>query len=529
MSAPADPHPLSDGLSSESLSTSGVDYLIEQRQWLESVLDLLPAPMLLIEPARAKVTFSNQAAKSTASLFAAVQDQPAPRDYLCDADGNRLDPSQGPIARLARGERLRSLELQWCRPDGTRSLIVNADYLPAMHGHERVAVLLYQDITQQKQVEDDLRRANQGKDALLAMLGHELRNPLAAITSAAELIELLDPTDADFSRAREVLSTQIQHLVRLVDDMLDVSRLSSGKIRLCRETLDLRDVLQLSVQACQAVIEARRHELTIELPTEPMLVEGDSARLEQVFVNLLVNAAKYTDEGGRIAIVGELTAERAITRIRDNGIGITPELLPQIFELFRQLKPSLHRAEGGLGIGLSVVKNLVELHGGSVAAYSEGLNRGSEFIVRLPRSTKSAVVSTDGPSGELVADKYSSPLKVLVVEDNPDIAHTLVALIRHLGHTVQLASDGFSALAMARDWSPDAAFVDIGLPTMSGLDLARAFRSDDRLASVFLVALTGFGQAEDRRRSLEAGFDEHLVKPLNFSHLQQALARVPRR
>jgi two-component system CheB/CheR fusion protein len=374
-----------------------------------------------------------------------------------------------------------------------------------------------------QRVEEVLRRANAARDALLAMLGHELRNPLAAITSANELLGLLDPADPEFGAAREILHTHVQHLVQLVDDLLDVSRLNSGKIQIRRDTLDLRDVVRQAISTCEPAIRARGHQLVLEMPAEPMHVAGDAARLEQVFVNLLSNAAKYTDEGGRLTVVGALTASEAVVCVRDNGIGVRVDLLPQVFDLFRQLSPSLHRAEGGLGIGLSIVKNLVEMHGGTVIAQSEGPGRGSQFTVRMPRlwQTDLAILPPDraNPPVAISAGK----LRVLVVEDNPDIAHAMSALIRHLGHEVEVAHDGSAALAAAAVFLPQVAFVDIGLPGVSGLQLAETFRRDDRLRSAFLVALTGFGQSEDRRRSLAAGFDEHLIKPLSFERLQQAL------
>jgi PAS domain S-box-containing protein len=510
---------------SENRLREAADYLVEQRQWLESVLNLLPMPMLLIDPASAKVTFSNQAARQTAPAFEHRRSDDTGAGQLCDACGLPLSEAEAPVARVSRGERLRGFEVRLQHADGARSLVLHSESLPAMHSHEQMAVLLYQDITDQKQVEADLRRANQAKDALLAMLGHELRNPLAAITSAAELLELLDAADPEFGKSRQILQTHIQHLVQLVDDMLDISRLTGGKIRIRREALDVREVVKQSIQTCESVIDERRHHLSVEMPEEPIPVEGDAARLEQVFVNLLTNAAKYTEQGGQIAVVAELNETEAVVRVRDNGIGIRADLLPQVFELFRQLNPSLHRAEGGLGIGLNIVKNLVELHGGTVSATSEGPHRGSEFVVRLPRMTQPSHSSRHGSPTAPVAAARHAPLRVMVVEDNADIAHSMVALVRHLGHEVELAHDGTAALELAQRFSPHVALFDIGLPGMNGLELAQAFRQDDQLRSAFLVALTGFGQSEDRRRSLEAGFDEHLVKPLSFARLQQLLNR----
>jgi CheY-like chemotaxis protein len=392
------------------------------------------------------------------------------------------------------------------------------------------------DQTTKREVDDDqrdamraaeaLRRANQARDTLLAMLGHELRNPLAAISSAGELLGLLDPDDPEFTAAREILRTQTQHLVQLVDDLLDVSRLNSGKIRIRRDAIDLREVVRQALATCEGAIQARGHQLLIEMPDAPLAVAGDAARLEQVFVNLLTNAAKYTDEGGRMTVAGQLTDGEAVVRVRDTGMGIRPDQLPQVFELFRQLSPSLHRAEGGLGIGLNIVKNLVELHGGTVTAHSEGPHQGSEFAVRLPRLLEASLLKSPADSQpELRVGR----LRVLVVEDNADIAHSMAALIRHLGHQVELAHDGSSALALAESFLPQVAFVDIGLPLVSGLELAESFRRNERLQSAYLVALTGFGQAEDRRRSLAAGFDEHMVKPLSFDRLQQTLYHAEKR
>ncbi len=356
------------------------------------------------------------------------------------------------------------------------------------------------------------------------MLGHELRNPLAAITSAAELIQLLDPSNPTFDEARDILNTHVQHLVRLVDEMLDVSRLTSGKIRLRREVVDFREIVSLSLQSCEPMFASRRHVVQVSMPDHSVYVEGDAARLEQVVVNLLMNAAKYTDQDGKIEILlrSGNEVEQAELRIRDNGIGISPEMLPQIFELFRQLNPSLHRAEGGLGIGLSVVKSLVELHGGSVVALSDGVGYGSEFVVLLPNSSRQPTAAWHHPIS-VPSRKPARGLRLLVVEDNVDVARTIVALLSQAGHQVELAYDGPSALSAVHSFRPHVAFLDIGLPGMSGLELAGVFRNDPKLCRIYLVALTGFGQAEDRCRSLEAGFDEHLVKPVSLATLTDVL------
>ncbi len=498
------------------------DYLVQQRQWLEAVLNLLPLPLLLVDPVSERVTFRNQAAEAFDSIGG--QEDTPHTEHFTDMDGRRVPARNCRLRSTARGEQLDGDQFRWRRAESERTLMIHSVMLPAMHSHESVAVLLYQDITREKEHERELRRANQAKDALLAMLGHELRNPLAAITSAAELIQLLDPSNPTFDEARDILNTHIQHLVRLVDEMLDVSRLTSGKIRLRREVVDLREIVNLSVQSCEPMFASRRHIVQVSLPNHAVFVEGDAARLEQVVVNLLMNAAKYTDEDGRIdvSLRSGNEAEQAELRIRDNGIGISPEMLPQIFELFRQLNPSLHRAEGGLGIGLSVVKSLVELHGGSVVALSEGVGHGSEFVVLLPESLRHPTTDWIG-SAPAPSRKLARGLRLLVVEDNVDVARTIVALLSEAGHEVQLAYDGPSALSAVHSFRPHVAFLDIGLPGMSGLELAGIFRNDPNLGHIYLVALTGFGQAEDRSRSLEAGFDEHLVKPVSLATLTDVL------
>jgi PAS domain S-box-containing protein len=501
------------------------DFLAQKREWLEAVLNLLPMPMLLFDTASGDVSFSNQAARQTLDVFAGTPLQANRATTLNDASGKPLAESDRPLARVARGERLNATEIQVHGPRGLRSLVVNSEFLPAMHSGHRMAVVVFQDITNQKRIEADLRRHNQAKDSLLAMLGHELRNPLAAITSAAELIELLDAADPEVENAREVLQNQIQHLVQLVDDMLDVSRLMKGKIRIRRELLDVREIVHQSLQTCEIAIEGRRHTVDVQLPTETMPVEGDAARLEQVFVNLLTNAAKYTEPGGRIAVIGTTTRSECIVRVRDNGIGIPPELLPQVFELFRQLSPSTHRAEGGLGIGLNIVKNLVELHGGSVAVHSEGPGCGSEFSIRLPRKDPERRPALPPSIPRHVEHRQPNALRMMVVEDNVDIAHSVRALLRHLGHDVVVAEEGVQALALAQGFRPELALIDIGLPGMSGLELASAFRRDPKLRSTYLIALTGFGQEDDRKRSLSAGFNEHVVKPVSMSRLQLLIAQ----
>lgn len=500
-----------------------------QRHWLETVMNLLPMPMLLVDTRRTRVMFANRAAEQLAGgqlPLPTSEDKASPQSYATDLLGTPIPPDQMPLARVARGETLRGFELQWHLPEGPRSLLINADRLPAMYGHEVVSAVLFQDITRLKQIEAELRRMNCSKDALLAMLGHELRNPLAAISGAADLLRLQPPDDPLYQQAQEILARHIRHLARLVDEMLDFSRISSGKFRLDQETLDLALVLQHAVQTVRPRIDARRHRLNVSLPPKRVYVCGDDPRLEQVFVNLLLNAAKYTDPGGEIDVRLEVSEHAAVVHVRDTGVGIAADMLPQLFDMFAQWSPTLDRAEGGLGIGLNVVKALVELHHGTVEVHSEGVGKGSEFIVSLPR-VDGAEQCGQTPVETNELPKAEHPSRVLVVEDNRDIARVMAALVKRCGHEPCVAYDGPAAIELAHKVHPQVALLDIGLPGMSGHDLARRLRSDAELCGMRLVALTGYGQEDDRRRSREAGFDEHLTKPVSLATLQTILENVP--
>ncbi|WP_406699624.1 response regulator [Singulisphaera sp. Ch08] len=372
--------------------------------------------------------------------------------------------------------------------------------------------------------------ADRRKDEFLAMLAHELRNPLAPILNAIHYMraETLDVSAVE--QAREIAERQVRHLARLVDDLLDVSRISSGKIQLRKESIELADAVNRAVETSRLLIQLRGHHLTVTLPQEPLPLEADAARIEQVMANLLNNAAKYTEEGGQISLAVEGRGKNLEIRVCDTGIGIAPELLPRVFDLFTQDTRSLDRSQGGLGIGLTLVRNLVEMHGGSVEVRSEGLGKGSEFIVRLPRRNGEAVIS-DSPRPEPMPRRSevageSSPKKILVVDDNVDGALMLARLLRGWGHQLAVAHDGHTAIELAREQQPfDVVFLDIGLPGMNGYQIAQALRGEAGFEHTLLVALTGYGQGEDRRRSSEAGFDCHLVKPVDPSELKGMLDR----
>jgi signal transduction histidine kinase/DNA-binding response OmpR family regulator len=365
--------------------------------------------------------------------------------------------------------------------------------------------------------------ANRAKDEFLAMLGHELRNPLAPILTALQLLRLRG-IDAG-ERERAVIERQVRHLVGLVDDLLDVSRITRGKVRLKREVVELNEVVAKAVELASPLLEQHQHDLAIAVPRTGLGIMADSARLAQVVSNLLTNAAKYTPPAGRIRVAARAEDGEVVLRVSDTGIGIDPQVLPRIFELFAQDRQSIDRAQGGLGLGLAIVRSLVELHGGSVEARSEGRGRGSEFIVRLPRVDVQR--STDEPGGSLRAAsrKPASGLRVLVVDVNEDAASMLGESLSESGHTIATAHDGPSALKAAAELRPDVALLDIGLPVMDGFELARQLRAMPELRTVRLIAVTGYGQEHDRRQSAEAGFDDHLVKPVDLDDLTALIQR----
>jgi PAS domain S-box-containing protein len=361
----------------------------------------------------------------------------------------------------------------------------------------------------------ELTETQRQKDDFLAMLAHELRNPLAAIQYANQLTKLTEPDD---NMAADVIDRQVKNLAHLIDDLLDVSRITRDKIQLRKEVIDGNILLQRAVTTVRPAIEARKHELVTDIARVPMPLYVDPVRVEQIFGNLLSNAAKYTHEGGRITVRSFVQDGQAVFKVKDSGIGIPPEMLPRVFELFTQADHSLDRSQGGLGIGLTVVRKLAEMHGGSVSVTSEGNGRGSEFTVRLPISA--SPLEAESPAKAAIDTRR---LRVLVVDDNVDMALSIGMLLSQLGHTLSTAHDGPAALEAARKFKPDVILLDIGLPGLDGYRVAEALRREPAFAEVRLIAVSGYGQAEDRKRAEEAGFDLHLVKPVDMGTLVSAL------
>jgi PAS domain S-box-containing protein len=390
------------------------------------------------------------------------------------------------------------------------------------------------DITERKQLEEELRvrleqlaEADRRKDEFLATLAHELRNPLAPIRNSLEIMKMRRLDAATVQQTRDIMERQVHHLVRLVDDLLDVSRVMRGKIDLRREPVELATVVARAVEMAQSMIEAQAHHLELSLPEESLLVHGDVVRLTQVVGNLLANSAKYTEPNGHIWLSAKAEGSAVALSVRDDGIGISGKLLPHVFELFVQADHASTKAAGGLGIGLTLVKNLVQMHGGTVEARSAGLGQGSEFVVRLPLMAHAiADSSKPGEAPDTQDAGGARGLRVLIVDDNRDAAVSLATLLRLRGHEVRVEHDGVSALAAVESYIPNIVFLDIGMPGMDGYEVARQIRARRGLDGTVLAALTGWGQEDDRRRTAEAGFDHHLVKPPDPSAVLELLGQL---
>jgi signal transduction histidine kinase/ActR/RegA family two-component response regulator len=371
-----------------------------------------------------------------------------------------------------------------------------------------------------------LRQVDRRKSEFLATLGHELRNPLAPLWNAVQVLEMQETADMTLAQTRGIIKRQVQQLERLVDDLLDISRIAQDKIELRRELVDLSAVVTQAAQTSAPHVKARHHQMEVTLTPEPLFLEADPARLVQILVNLLNNAAKYSEPGGRIALRVRRDGKDAVISVRDNGIGIAPELLPHVFDLFTQADLTPEHAQGGMGIGLALVRRLVELHGGSIMVQSAGVGHGSEFVVRLPALTATPLTPVPAPSGGKAVELATTPVarrRILIVDDNVDAAVTFRMLLTEEGHDVHLAHDGPSALEKARSLKPEVVLLDIGMPRMDGHEVARRLRLDPAMERVLLIALTGYGQDEDRRRSKESGFNAHLVKPVDLDALQTLL------
>jgi signal transduction histidine kinase len=421
-------------------------------------------------------------------------------------------------ASLADANALLALKNTTLEAEKTRELEhLNLTLRQANAELEQANQALQSEVAVRGRAEAALKEADRNKDEFLAILAHELRNPLAPINNAVEIMRRRPIEDPQLTWARDIVERQLGHLARLVDDLLDVSRITRGAITLAREPVLVATVVTRAIETVQPLIVRQRHKLVIDVPDPALEVEGDLTRLTQALSNLLNNAAKYTEAGGQINVGVTRSGEDLVEiRVKDSGLGISPELLPRLFNLFTQADSTTHRAQGGLGIGLALVRKLVEMHGGTVAAYSQGANRGSEFLMRLPLLTWRAQHRSTVATAER---ERPVPRRILVADDNADSLESLAVLLRCDGHEVYTACDGEQAVAQAAMYRPEIALLDIGMPKLDGVQVGRKIRAEAWGRAMTLIALTGWGQDTDRKRTAAAGFDAHLVKPLDISEL----------
>jgi PAS domain S-box-containing protein len=425
-----------------------------------------------------------------------------------------------------------AFEKEYLRKDGTRLPILIGAAVLGDGAEDGVAFVA--DMTERKRLEEDLQRnaaqlldADRRKNEFLATLAHELRNPLAPIRNAVQLLRMKAPDIPELQWARDVIDRQIQHMTRLIDDLMDVSRISRGKIDLKRERVALATVIRGAVETSRPLIEQSGHKLTVSLPPEAIYLDADLIRLAQAFANLLNNAAKYTERGGTIDLTARLQSGDVIVSVKDSGIGIPREELRSVFDLFSQVQGGLERAQGGLGIGLSLVKRLVEMHGGTVDALSEGTGRGSEFIVRLPLVLEQVNATGDHDRGE--EETSGSSLRILIVDDNRDAADSVGLMLQSTGNEICVAYDGEDAVRAADRFRPQVVLLDIGLPKLNGYEACRRIRQQPWGRNMVFIAVTGWGQDDDKRKAEDAGFDRHMVKPVDPHNLIKLLGSLPSR
>ena len=444
-------------------------------------------------------------------------------------DGTFMPHEQCPMAEVLSGKiaEVRDAEVLIERSGGSRiTVVANIRPLKNVLGEVMGAINCFYDITERKKSEEALKDADRHKDEFLATLAHELRNPLAPIKNAAHILRVLNSDNVIVNRAQKIIERQANHLAKLVDDLLDIARIQKGKIQLHKEHLDLGKTISRAVEACEHLIHLQDHTISVDIQSNPPIhINADPTRVDQILINLISNSAKYTPSQGSIKISAALELGMAVVRVRDNGVGIEPEMLKRIFDVFTQVEQSMDRSQGGLGLGLKLVKELVEMHGGYVEAKSEGLNKGSEFIVRLPALEKadSKLIAAVG-----IPEFKGSAKRILVVDDHPDNRESMKMILSMSGHSVELAEDGVEAVQKALQLLLDVAFIDIGLPKMNGFDVAREIRSRPGGADIVLIAVSGYGQAEDKRKALDAGFDAHLTKPVDSGALDKILSELER-
>ena len=500
----------------------------ELRNRVRALADLVaraPVPIAIAHDAECLFISANAALARLLGVPAGVNISltPPPGDapgYRIQRNGQDVPPHELPMQYAIAHRTHVTNDIEIIRPDGSVLYVQNdVEPLYDAHGNACGCVSVCVDMTERKSVEEVLRETDRRKDEFLATLSHELRNPLAPIRNALELLRRAPENVELAKRAVAVMDRQLHQLVRLTDDLLDVSRITRNRIELRTDRIDLRTVLHAAIETTQPLIDAADHIVSVDLPETPLWIHADFTRVAQAFANLLHNAAKYTDRGGRISVSALADEGEAVVTVSDTGIGIDPALLTRIFDMFMQVEHQSDRARSGLGIGLTLARRLIELHDGSVQAHSEGPGTGTTFVVRLPLAA--AVPETPHLAG--IAPRSSVPCRVLVAEDIPDTAEMMRLMIGYMGYDVHVATDGVQAVALAKELNPQVVLLDIGMPRMDGYEAARHIRSALG-GRVFLVALTGWGQDDDQRRAIEAGFDRHLTKPADPRILEELIA-----
>ena len=495
----------------------GTEEIADDRRRMERLLDGVRDYAILLLDAEGRVLSWNDGATLLFGYHAAeVIGQSFARFF--SPEDVESGKGEGEIRQAAAVGQFTCEEWQ-VRRDGTRfwgCVVLTA--LRDEQGGLKGFVKVIRDITDRKQLEMELRRqaeelveANRRKDEFLAILSHELRNPLAPVLSSVHVLRQAPDDPSLVQYAGNIVERQVRHMARLIDDLLDVTRLTHGKVRLLPERVELGDLAERAAESVRPLMDQRGHVFTLVPHHEPIWLEADPVRLDQVLVNLLNNAAEYTDPGGHIQLIVARDAGDALLRVRDDGSGIAPDLLPHVFDLFAQADHSLDRGGGGLGIGLTLVKRVVTLHGGSIRVHSQGPGRGSEFTVRLP----APLDGNDHPPDSAGSPREPAALRMLVVDDNEDMATSLSMLLQMHGHTVQIAHDGFEALERSEGGTFDVILLDIGLPSVDGYEVARRIRSRGAVSGPRLVGISGYGYESDRRRAMDVGFDAYLVKPVD--------------
>jgi len=493
-----------------------------------TLLQVLPAGAYTCD-ADGLITYFNEYALDLWGRAPKLND---PIDRFCGAlrlfaaDGTQIPPNKSLMARTLRtGAEFSGCEVIIERPDGQRrAVLAHANPIRDESGAVRGATTVLVDITDRKQAEDALKTAERPKNAFLALLAHELRNPLAPIRNAVQILNREGQLAPESQWALSAIERQVRQMTRLIDDLVEVSRVTSDRLELRKERVDLGEVLRSAVDASTAPLKAGGQEFALSLPADPIHVDADPVRLAQAVTHLLNNATKYTERGGHIWLTAERRGHDALVTVRDTGVGIAPAILPHIFELFTQGEQSRARTLGGLGIGLTLVKRLIEMHGGTVSAESAGTDTGSTFVLRLPVNESQA----QQPHPEGAPTMRTSPLRMLIVDDNRDAADSLAMLLRISGHDIRTAYDGAEALQAAKEFRPDVVLLDIGLPKMDGHEVAQQLRQEPWGRRICLIAVTGWSEETDRAKSRAAGFDHHLVKPLDTAQLAQLLDDVAR-